>query len=178
MIKAEVIGEIKRFRMILAIAPLHHYPACASILACWAYQEWYKDRPLDFSVVLHAYRERARHASLPQSFVALADSQPVGMATLKLDDLRSCADINPWFSSLYVVPVFRNRGIGAALIQGLLARARELGYKDLHLFLGQRDPERLERYYCSRGWNIIGAPMDNDGLPTKVLRYTLKDQIR
>ena len=161
------------YETMLTLAPLHHYPAYASILACWAYQEWYRNRSLGFDIVSRAYQERAKGDSLPQSFVALADSLPVGMVTLKLDDLRSHADINPWLASLYVVPVFRNRGIGHNLIRAIMGRAQQLGYKSLHLFLGQSGPLRLERYYCKRGWEVIYNTEDNDGLSTKILRHAL-----
>lgn len=159
---------------MVTIASLHDFPQYAPILAYWAFHEWYKHRSLEFDTVLKAYNGRTQSDSLPQIFVALDDTLPVGMATLKLDDLRSQKDINPWLSTLYVVPECRGNGIGCALIFKISERARELGFEWLHLFLGQREPARLERFYIKRGWEVIDNSTDNDGLNTKILRHCLR----
>ena len=159
---------------MVTIASLHDNPQYAPILAYWTFHEWYKHRSLDFDTVLKVYNSRIQSDSLPQIFVALDDTLPVGMATLKLDDLRSRKEINPWLSTLYVVPECRGKGIGSALIFKISERARELGFEWLHLFLGQRDPARLERFYIKRGWEVIGNSMDNDGQSTKILRHCLR----
>jgi GNAT superfamily N-acetyltransferase len=156
---------------MVAITPLHENPDYAPILAFWAYQEWYKDRSLAFDIVLKAYLDRTIDGHLPQTYVALADTLPVGMVTLKLDDLWSRKDLNPWLSSLYVVPEFRNRGVGWDLIGVVINKSAEIGYDCLYLFLGSRETARLESYYVTRGWQMFDHSMDNDGRSTKILRY-------
>jgi GNAT superfamily N-acetyltransferase len=158
---------------MVTIAPLYNNPHYAPILAYWAYNEWYKQRSYGFGLVMKAYLCRAQGDSLPQSFVALEDSLPVGMGTLKLDDLWSRKDLNPWLSSLYVVPEFRGRGIGNVIVSQIIERSRGLGFKSLYLFLGQRQPERLERYYIAGGWEVFASSKDNDGRDTKILRRSL-----
>lgn len=155
------------------ITPLHKVPEYAPLLAHWSYLEWYRNRSLDFTLVLRAYQERAHNKTIPLSFVAMEGSLPVGMVTLKKDDLWSRKDLNPWLASLYVLPEYRNGGAGQGLIGAVIARSRELGYSRLHLFLGQHDQEWLERYYLMGGWAFVENAIDNDGLETKILSYDL-----
>jgi GNAT superfamily N-acetyltransferase len=157
------------------IVPLHIQPEHAPVIASWAYEEWYRHRSLDFDMVRKAFLGRTKDDSLPQSFIAVEGAVPVGMVTLKLDDLWTRKDLNPWLSSLYVVPTHRNRGIGHALVRAVINRAAFLGFDSLFLFLGQSDPGRLERYYSTRGWETVGPAEDNDGCETMVMRFSLRD---
>ncbi|MBN1498302.1 MAG: GNAT family N-acetyltransferase [Spirochaetes bacterium] len=157
----------------MEIIPLHMVPELGPLLARWSYNEWYRHRSIDFSLVLHTYLARTKDNSLPQSFVAMDEGRPAGMVTLKLDDLWSRKDLNPWLSSLYVVPEARSRGTGHALVRTVLARARELGFASVNLFLGQANMEQLERYYAKRGWEVVGAALDNDGVDTKIMMFRM-----
>jgi GNAT superfamily N-acetyltransferase len=155
------------------IIPLNRTPEYAPILAHWAYCEWYRERLMAFDLVLRAYRDRAGNAGIPLSLVAVADTMPVGMVTLKLDDLQSRRDLNPWLSSLYVMPEYRRRGLGASLAETVMADARERGFTEIFLFLGQREQRYLERYYAKRGWAVVDEARDNDGRETRVMRRGL-----
>lgn len=164
---------MERLKVFMEIKPLHLVPEFYPVLARWAYDEWYRNRSLAFDLVLHAFFARTKDDSLPQSFVAVENSAPVGMATLKLDDLWARKDINPWLSSLYVHPGYRRHGIGQALVQSVISRARDIGFHDCYLFLGQTHKECLKEYYTKRGWEVIGDAPDNDGLQTQVLRFVM-----
>lgn len=158
---------------MIRIVSLCRQPECAPILAQWAFDEWYRHRSIEFSIILKAYLQRTKDDLMPQMFVALDGLVPAGMVTLKLDDLWSRKDLNPWLSSLYVAPEYRRQGVGDALIQSILARAGDLQFNDVYLFLGNADQEGLKRYYVKRGWDIIDTAIDNDEEDTKILRYAL-----
>lgn len=158
---------------MVELIPLSRVPEVCPLLAEWAYNQWYRDRLIDYETLLGAYRARALDDSLPWMVVAMEGGTPAGMATLKEDDLRSRGDLNPWLSGLYVPPSFRERGIGHALAQRIIDRAAELGYGRIFLFIGRSEPGRLERYYEMRGWKSIGRAVDNDGFDTVVMRYDL-----
>jgi len=157
----------------MEIKPLHLVPELYRVLALWAYDEWYRGRSLEFDLVLHAFFARTKDDSLPQSFVAIENSTPVGMVTLKMDDLWSRQDLNPWLSSLYVHPGYRGQGIGNELVQSVISRAHGIGFPGCYLFLSQTHKEGLKEYYTKRGWEVIGEAPDNDGFQTQILRYNL-----
>ncbi len=154
---------------LLEITPLCEKSEFAPLLARWTYDEWYQDRSIEFEFILGAFRLRTRDESLPLSFICFYDAVPAGMVTLKLDDLWSRKDLNPWLSSLYVVPEYRNRGVGHKLIDAVIETARKRGCPRLYLFIGSRRREWLEQYYLRRGWEIVDMATDNDGLETKIL---------
>lgn len=159
---------------LMVLTPLCQTPELAPLLARWAYDEWYQDRSIEFEFLLKAFLLRTKDDSLPLSIICFCDTVPAGMVTLKQDDLWSRKDINPWLSSLYVVPEYRNRGIGQILIGGVVDAARKRGNRGLYLFLGQSGRDWLERYYLCRGWEIFDTAIDNDDLPTKIMRYAIQ----
>ncbi len=148
-------------------------PDYAPVLAYWSYNLWYRKRPIDFDVILKAYKQRAAGGKVPLSWVAVEESMPVGMISLKLDDLWTRKDLNPWLASLYVVPEFRNRGIAESLVNAVIAGARDLGYAEIYLFLGPKEHMDLELYYSNRGWQYMEDAIDNDDQPTKIFYYSL-----
>lgn len=157
----------------MEIKPLHLVPELYHMCARWAYDEWYQNRSLEFDLVLQTFFARTKDDSLPQSFVAVDNGIPVGMVTLKLDDLWARKDINPWLSSLYVHPGYRRHGIGHALVMSVISRAHDIGFHGCYLFLSQAHKERLKEYYTKRGWVVIGDELDNDGFETQILRFNL-----
>ncbi len=155
------------------IKPLGECPGYAPVLAYWSYNLWYRSRPIGYDLIIKAYRQRAAGAGVPAAFVAIEEDMPVGMVSLKNDDLWSRKDLNPWLASLYVVPEFRRRGIAEALVGAVIEKARGLGYPELYLFLGHEDGLDLALYYGNRGWQYMEDAVDNDGNPTKIFFYQL-----
>jgi predicted N-acetyltransferase YhbS len=58
-------------------------------------------------------------------------------------------DLTPWLAAVYVMPEYRRRGVGAALIQAVVEKAA-LGVETLYLSTVGR-----EEYYASLGWDVI-----------------------
>ena len=159
----------------IEIKPLGECPEYAPILAHWSYRQWYINRTIGFDLVLAAYRQRVKENVMPVSYVALSNSFPVGMVTLKENDLWARKDINPWLASLYVMPDFRNNGIGEMLVDRVVEASRCIGMPKIYLFLGELEGGVLEQYYGKRGWKFCENAVDNDGKDTKIFSYTLKD---
>jgi GNAT superfamily N-acetyltransferase len=105
---------------------------------------------------------------MPYTFTAVADTLPIGMASLKENDLWSRKEINPWLASVYVLPEFRNYGVGSLLIGKVLEKSASMNFKRLHLFLGSSDNSSLEKFYIKREWNFLDSALDNDGKNTKI----------
>ena len=160
----------------IKIVSLKECPLYATICAHWSYQQWYLDRDIPFEANLKAYQLRATSDSIPCVFVALWGTYPVGMVSLKEKDLWNRPDLDPWLASLYVIPDFRNSGIGERLVMRVLEKAMELNYEKLYLFLGRNEVKDLALYYEKRGWKYLEDGVDNDGKETKIYSYNLRLQ--
>ncbi len=152
------------------IHQLNDFPQYAPILAYWSYHQWYLKRDIPFTALVQSYYERAHNTSTPLAWVAINEKKlPVGMASLKNNDLWSRPDLNPWLASLYIVPEYRFMGIGDSLVKAVVAKAKELGYSRLYLFEGQNETVNLISYYTKRGFSVLEEAHDNDGNPTTIM---------
>ncbi len=153
---------------------LKEYPDYAPILGFWTYMEWFRNRSVDFDLVVKSIRKRIDDTSLPVSWVAIEDSIPVGMVSLKKDDLWSRKDLNPWLVSLYVTREFRKHGIGTMLIDSVIAKSKELGFSDLYLFVDSDNTQPyLRHYYFNRGWKFFEDAFGNDKNEVKIFSHSL-----
>ncbi|MFC1670450.1 GNAT family N-acetyltransferase [Spirochaetota bacterium] len=153
----------------IIIKPLNEFPDATPILAHWSYLEWYKDRTISFDTVLKYFRNISNNASLPYTYIALHNTLPVGMATLKDNDLWARKDLNPWLSSLYVIEDYRKTGIGELLTNTIIQKSVDSGHNKIYLFLSQKNRDMLYKYYTKRGWEYFEDTVDNDGYETKIL---------
>lgn len=158
---------------MIRIFPLHEKKSLYPILAYWSYNNWYRGRNVPFRYVLQEYRNRADAGSLPYSFVACMGDLPVGMVSVKYNDMLNRPDLAPWLSALYVVPEYRNTGIGQLLITAVLQDCADNGVKRIFLFVDSRHMESLVKYYSKRGWEFLDAETDSDGNPTKIFFYEI-----
>lgn len=89
---------------------------------------------------------------MPLTYVALCNHIPVGSCTLELNGgIRP--DLSPWIGDLVVDPVYQKRGIGKALLEASIQKAKQLGFEKLYLFTF--DPA-VPTYYERLGWKKIG----------------------
>ena len=108
------------------IAPLAK-EADAAVVAGWIWSEWARHEPgvtrADSDAVVHA---ALRGDGLPYFVVARVGNQPVGCASILSDDLPTRPDIGPWLANVYVLPAWRGRGIGRALVENAMAHGTRL----------------------------------------------------
>jgi GNAT superfamily N-acetyltransferase len=71
----------------------------------------------------------ASPGELPIGIVVFADGIPVGFGALKAESIPSHAHLSPWAAAGFVLPSFRGKGIGATLLQALVAQARTVGFQ-------------------------------------------------
>ncbi|MCE9596411.1 MAG: GNAT family N-acetyltransferase [Spirochaetia bacterium] len=118
-------------------------------MAARFHSEWGRYHPTrKLSDVIHLLTERAEHTDrLDLSLVAIGTSTWMGSASLKQYDMETVRDLSPWLSSVYVKPEFRNQGIARALIEQIVTRANDLGFKPLYLCTVD-----AENYYERLGW--------------------------
>jgi GNAT superfamily N-acetyltransferase len=89
-----------------------------------------------------------------------ADSLVGSVSLLQNDDDR-IRDYSPWLASLIVLPQYRGRGFGIALVERCVQEARALGISRLHLYTAGQ-----QAFYRRLGWRVIDtvplgiAPVD------------------
>lgn len=71
--------------------------------------------------------ERLNKNRLPLAFVALMGSQPIGTASLKIQEMTTHKHFYHWLGTVYVAGKHRKQGIGAALVDRAVTKAKELG---------------------------------------------------
>ena len=82
---------------------------------------------------------------------ALLNDDFVGTASLITDDeLPDAPEPGPWIAAVFVAEWARRRGIGEALIDSLVSRARELGYSTVYLYTEHGAP-----WYEKMGWTAV-----------------------
>ena len=98
--------------------------------------------------------------------LAFADDTPVGTARLRVVAPRTAK-----FERLAVHEQYRNRGIGSRIFDELEAIARERECTEA-VFHAQT---RLQSFYERRGYEAVGDPFDEAGIPHVKMRQSLSE---
>lgn len=124
------------------------------VVASWSIEQWGADFPNDtVDTYVDLYKESVRSTSaIPRVFVALTDNgSPVGTITFISDDeLPNAPEPGPWLAALFVLPEFRNEGLGRALVDTVIHHARSLGYHTLYLYT-----QNQMSWYEAMNWQRI-----------------------
>lgn len=135
--------------------PLLIRPATASahlpIVAAWLHRAWWAAEGYALADTIAFLRE-ASGPSLPIALIAERDGQPVGTATLDIEDLPGREDLSPWLASVLVAPNHRRQGIATALVTAVRQRAAALGHARLWLFTADQ-----AAFYAKRDWQPAGV---------------------
>lgn len=139
-------------------------PDLFDTVARWLWDFWGNPKNFEFyrSLISHS-----RDDGIPMVYVAFVDGVPAGAVALLRSDLFSRQDLFPWMADLYVVPEYRSRGIGAALQELIIGKARDLGFKEIYLYTP------LSGYYERKGWEYMGDEMDRDGEMVRIYEKSL-----
>lgn len=105
--------------------------------------------------------------SLPLTFVAFHNNNPVGMCSLRENDgIRP--ELKPWLGSLVVDSAYQKLGIAPKLMNSVKQKALELDFETLYLLTF--DPT-LPDYYDKHGWDTIGTDIFQ-GHPVTVMEVS------
>ena len=104
---------------------------------------------------------------IPIAFVALDDGDAVGGITLVESNMSSQPDLSPWLAGTFVHPSRRGEGIGVALVEHAVARAREFGVARLYLYT-----ERARGLYEKLGFRHLWDEV-YEGEPVAVMELDL-----
>ena len=127
-------------------------------LAAWHYAQWGELNPAnDVAARIARFQSHLQPSAVPTTFVASDGEELLGSASLVAHDLDSRPELTPWLASVYVAPTARNRGVGAAVVQRVMAEARAIGVPRLHLFTLDR-----EAFYAKLGWRLLERAIYRD----------------
>lgn len=118
-------------------------------ISSWFYAEWRElygnQTQSDVERRIAGWLQRD---GIPTALVAVVDDQVVGTVALKKQELEQFPGA-PWLAGLFVVPQFRNCGIGAQLLRAAENKARSLGLRKLYLYT-----PNSRRFYDTLGWRL------------------------
>jgi len=120
-------------------------------VASWQWQEWgagYPDMTLDGFVT--EVRKALRSATIPIVLVARVGVEVIGTASIILNDLPTRQDLKPWLASVFVLPEYRNSGIGTSLTREAIKHAKILKLRSLYLFTHDKTA-----FYKKFGWREV-----------------------
>lgn len=93
----------------------------------------------------------ATSTTIPSVLIALSDAELLGSVSLVACDMTIRPDLTPWLAQLFVSPLQRSRGVGAALVRAALDHARQCGFKRVYLYTSGTLPD----YYTRLGWSTL-----------------------
>jgi GNAT superfamily N-acetyltransferase len=143
----------------IAIDYLANCPELVDELARLSWEEWqeiYRQRQQTLEHSVKNYRERMNTDRLPLTLVAVRAGlavtcrELVGMVSLKFHDMDTRPDLDPWLGGLFVLPDWRNRGVGTMLMHRATEEARRLNVSQLYLWT-----HSAERLYHKLGWQLV-----------------------
>jgi predicted N-acetyltransferase YhbS len=136
----------------IQIVDLRDAPQHIPQLAAWHHEQWSYLNPgqtLDHRI--DHMRGHLEPAQLPRTFIAIAEhGLPMGSASLVAHDMDTHPELTPWLASVFVAPIHRHKGIGAALVRHAMHAASQAGIATLWLFT----PDQ-ERLYGRLGWSTV-----------------------
>jgi N-acetylglutamate synthase-like GNAT family acetyltransferase len=100
---------------------------------------------------------------VPTTILALVDGELAGSVSLLANDDARIREYSPWLASLLVLPAYRRRGIGEALVRRCVETAAGLGIDRLHLYT-----DDAAAFYARLGWQPL-ARADLGGTPVDVM---------
>jgi predicted N-acetyltransferase YhbS len=137
--------------MQIEIEYLADQPELVHLLSTWFHDEWGKNNPaLTLEDIERHVRERSNRDKIPLCLVAFANSEPIATATLKIREMEIYPQFEHWLGNVYVVPEYRNQGVGSQITKSTVERAKLLGVKNLYLYTQDQ-----ESFYQRLGWTTI-----------------------
>ncbi|MFM1905439.1 MAG: hypothetical protein RIT32_235 [Actinomycetota bacterium] len=120
--------------------------------ARWSIKAWRDSFPNDTAQwYLNLYKRGDFANSIPFTVAALSGTKLIGIGSLVSDDeLPDSTERGPWLAAVFVQPQYRRHGAGSAIVNALLDRAFELGYREVFAYT-----ETKLAWYQKMNWEFI-----------------------
>ena len=123
---------------MLSAKPLPRVPRLKPVVSAWLLSEWpswYAENGAgDLLGDVDAFA--TSELELPVGLVVFDDDEPVGFGALKQVSISTHTHLAPWAAAGYVVPARRGQGVGAFLLEAIVAHAKTIGYGNVYCGTG------------------------------------------
>ncbi len=109
--------------------------ALFTTIARWHWDEWgHSDTTGSLYEWIENLSKKNRSDGVPATYAALNQQrEPVGSVVLAKSDMNTHPELSPWLAGLFVVPDYRNEGLGTALVLHATQEALRFGYSTIYL---------------------------------------------
>jgi len=132
------------------ILNLRDKPELLETIAHWHQGEWSQLNPgetLEQRII--RMQPFLNDKLIPGMYIAY-DTILYGSAAIVENDMDNRHDLSPWLASVFIIPEYRNQGIGSALVRHVMQQAQQSNIEKLYLY----SPDR-EAFYHKHGWRRI-----------------------
>lgn len=160
----------------MIIVRLSDYPKYTNLVSSIIYTEFNKFYE-DINIKSIKECEKMINNYNNRIFIAL-DKQNIlmGFGSLEYNDgikNEKYVKSKPWLTDLYIIPEYRNRGIGTAIIKHIISYAKHIGYNELFLWTNH---EYLIDYYKNRGIEFLES-IDENGIRIYIFKSVFEPEL-
>ncbi|QQX80320.1 GNAT family N-acetyltransferase [Shewanella sp. KX20019] len=91
------------------------------------------------------------HSKLPLIILAQTEGKLMGAAQLRFHEMDIYPNREHWLGGVYVAPAFRGVGVGKALVEAVIEKAKQLGVISINL----QTEDMSGGLYSSLGWQPV-----------------------
>ena len=150
-----------------AIVTTAERPDLIDVAAEWIWAAFWKESGYSFDDICALVAASNAVVGPAQCFVLLVDGEPVGTASLIVNDLSSRPELTPWLAPLYVRTDARGHGYALDLIRAVEAAASVAGFDSIWLYTST-----AEGLYLNAGWEPVER-CERKGQPAVLMRRDL-----
>jgi GNAT superfamily N-acetyltransferase len=154
----------------LKIDYLMNHPNHIEQLAKWRTNEWGKyNNLLTYEYSIKSFKDHCNNNKLPLTYICLENAKPIGMVSLRKEELPEYRHLEPWIGGLFVDQPYRKNGVGSYLLAHVEKKTAALNYKFLHLFIFDLN---LLSWYQHLGYEVLEHNIFNN-YPIIVMRKNI-----
>lgn len=112
---------------------------------------WWRQDGHELDFIKGLFMENLTAETTPVALIAHEGAKFLGTVSLIDSDMEARPQYTPWVAALWVDEMQRTHGIGSALIQAAIGKARDLGFSQVYLCATADKHD----YYAARDWVLI-----------------------
>jgi predicted N-acetyltransferase YhbS len=133
------------------IISLREQPHHLSTVAGWIHRQWWSTTDTPLEAIEQWLRTHLGENGFPVTFIAVMDGEIFGSVCLHETEAEDRPAYRPYLGAVFVKPDARGRGLAAALVRAVEARACELGHAAIYL----NAADATAGLYEKLGWEIV-----------------------